>query len=72
MTTEHSGYLIKPLQNSPSVFYIVTAGRGGKIPDALNGMYTSTGLAKKAIDKYLATKPPKEAVNDKEISKSGD
>ncbi len=68
---EYRGYQIKPHKTYPSVYIIVTAGQGGKIPDVLSSMYTTTPYAKEAIDLYLDTKK-KGKPNDKEIDQSGD
>lgn len=58
---EYKGYYIKGHKEYPSISVVVTAGQGGKIPDVLSGMYTSAGIAMSAIDKYLESKPQKEA-----------
>lgn len=52
----HKGYIIKMYDKSPSLKVIVTEGRGGKIPKELGGMYTTTGLAREAINSYLDKK----------------
>ena len=56
---EHKGYIIKMAEKSPALKTIVTAGQGGKIPQALSGMFTSDGVAMQAIDKYLKEKGAK-------------
>lgn len=56
----YEGYEIKPAKDMPTSYIVVTAGKGGKIPNVLNGMYTTPNYAKEAIDKYLASKPKKE------------
>lgn len=53
---EYQGFQIKPYKEAPTCYVIVTAGRGGKIPNVLSGMYTTPTYAKEAIDLYLATK----------------
>lgn len=63
----YEGYQIKPHKEYPSNYIIVTDGKGGKIPDCLGGLFTSTGIAKREIDKYLTTKN-KDTKNDKTIS----
>lgn len=70
----YKGYYIKPNERLPNSFVIVTEGRGGKIPNILGGIFTSVGIARKMIDKYLSTKPVvKEKANaDKTIAESGD
>ena len=69
MSIEYEGYLIKPSSLSPKSYVIVTSGRGGKIPDVMNGMFTSIGVAKQLIDSYIEKR---EATNGKKGSKSGD
>ncbi len=64
---KYKGYDIKPPINLPMSYIIVTSGKGGKIPDILNGMYTHPTLAKRDIDKYLDSKPVKDTYNDKAI-----
>ena len=61
-TKEYKGFLIKPYKEVPSALQIVTAGKGGKIPDCLSGMFTSRARANLEIDLYLARK---EDVNEK-------
>ena len=53
---EYEGYQIKPHKEFPSNVIIVTAGRGGKIPNVLDGLFTSGLVAKEAIDRYLENK----------------
>lgn len=60
MTHEYEGYLIKPHKEVPTCYIIVTAGRGGKIPDALSGLFTTRTVAMVEIDRYLNSKPRKE------------
>ena len=67
----YEGYQIKPQPQNPKTLVIVTDGRGGKIPACLEGLYTSVGVAKLAIDSYLPNKPVKdEDGRTKTISKS--
>ncbi len=61
----YKGYYIKPDKNTPNNCVIVTEGRGGKIPNVLDGLFTSIQIAMNAIDKYLIGKS-----DDKEIDKS--
>ena len=70
MIYEYLGYQIKPHKEYPSSYIVVTAGKGGKIPDVLSGMYTSTGIAKTAVDKYLASKPKKDIDNAEAVNQS--
>ena len=53
---EYKNYLIKPYGPSPMLFQVATAGQGGKIPNVLDSLFTSTGIAKETIDAYLAQK----------------
>lgn len=59
MIHKYQGYLIKPDKNSPTNYVIATEGQGGKIPLVLDGLFTSTGIAKRAIDTYIETKGKK-------------
>ena len=59
----HKGFQIKPHKQYPNNYIVVTDGKGGKIPNVLDTMFTSRGLAKEEIDKYLEGKPEK--VNEK-------
>jgi hypothetical protein len=52
------------------MYVIVTAGKGGKIPDVLDGVFTSVGIAQQAVDQYLSTKPRKEKDDDEARAKS--
>lgn len=60
MRTEYKGYYIAPHKETPNILYIATTGKGGKIPDVLSGFFTATGVAQKAIDKYLETRKVKD------------
>lgn len=64
---EYKGYQIKPHKVVPTAYIVVTAGKGGKIPDILSGVFTGYGVAKLAIDKYL---DDKEDLNAKTRDKS--
>lgn len=68
MIHEYKGYQIKPHKQYPTSYICVTAGKGGTIPDVLGGVFTSTGIVKKLIDKYLEGKAVE---NAKAINKSG-
>jgi NCAIR mutase (PurE)-related protein len=60
----YNGYEVKPHKEHPMSYIVVTAGRGGKIPNVLEGLFTSPALAMAEIDRYLESKPvkgPKEA-----------
>lgn len=56
---EYKGYQVKPHPQMPTHYQVVTAGRGGKIPACLDGMFTSTAIAYSRIDAYLETKEAK-------------
>ena len=64
---EYKGYLIKPDRDVPTCYVVVTAGKGGKIPNVLDGLFTSPVYAKDAIDKYVFLRA-KGKDNDKTIS----
>ena len=65
MIHSYRGYLIKPHKEFPTSLTIATEGKGGKIPDIFQGLFTSLGTCKVEIDKYLATKT-KALTNDQE------
>jgi hypothetical protein len=67
MVSIYKGYQIKTVENLPRCFTIVTDGRGGKIPNVLQGVYTSVGRAQQQIDTYLISK---ETSDGKAASKS--
>jgi hypothetical protein len=69
---EYKGYLIKPATGGAKCYSIATAGRGGKIPDLMLGVFTSTGIAAQTIDRYLESKQKNVKPDDQEISKGGD
>lgn len=69
---EYKGYYIKAAKDLPAHYVVVTVGKGGKIPDILSGLFTSTGIAMFAIDKYLTAKQEKASKDGKEFAKSGD
>ncbi len=52
----YKGYLISPTVNPPGLYYVATEGKGGKIPNCLNGHYTKRSVAMVEIDRYLETK----------------
>lgn len=59
----YKGYMLKSDKYSPSLIRVSTEGIGGKIPNSLDGLFTSTGVAKQQIDAYLDSKPKKEPKN---------
>ena len=65
----YKGYLINPSKTAPNLYSITVEGRGGKIPNILEGLYTKRDLAKTDIDKYLESK---DRDNAKERSKIRD
>lgn len=69
----YKGYYIKPHKLFPNNVIVVTEGQGGKIPNILTSMFTSVGIAKDHIDKYLVNRDiEKERVNaSKTRAKSG-
>lgn len=64
MIVEYRGFLIKTSTMSPRLYNVATAGQGGKIPNVLNSLFTSTGIAKETIDMYLEQKELKNAKTD--------
>lgn len=66
---EYKGYLITPASSGAKCYSIATAGRGGKIPDVMQGVFTSTGVAMQIIDIYLDGKEKKVKTDAEEISK---
>ena len=65
---EYKGYQIKSDPRMPKSYVIVTAGKGGKIPDVMNGAFTSTSVAKEVIDLYTTKR---EQVDGKKGSQGG-
>jgi len=53
---EYKGYQIKPHKEVPTMYIVVTAGQGGKIPACLEGGFTTPTLAKEVIDSYTTKK----------------
>lgn len=56
MTKEYKGYLISPAKGNPHSITIATAGKGGKIPRVMEGLFTSRTVAHQVIDNYLESK----------------
>lgn len=52
----YNGYIIKPNPFSPTLYIVAVEGRGGKIPKALEGSFTSVATVIEIIDKYQDTK----------------
>lgn len=57
---EYQGYQIKPHKQHPKSYIIVTMGKGGKIPNVMEGLFTDRHTAMRVIDSYLSSKPKKE------------
>jgi hypothetical protein len=66
---EYKGYLITPASTGAKCYSIATAGRGGKIPDVMQGVFTSTGVAMQTVDIYLEGKEKKVKTDAEETSK---
>lgn len=58
-TIEYRGYIIKPHKETPTNYSVSTAGKGGKIPNVLDGLFTTPSYAKLTIDTYLESKAEK-------------
>ena len=65
----YKGYLIMGSAQSPSLFRVSTEGQGGKIPNVLQGLFTSRHVAMQLIDGYVGNQ--KGADNGKTSSKRG-
>lgn len=65
----YKGYLITPTKGLSSAYEIATAGQGGKIPNIMNGLFTSRGTAIQVIDSYLESKESAVKSNDKKVDK---
>lgn len=65
----YKGYQVKPNPKIPTSYIVVTDGKGGKVPDVLTSLFTTSVYAKAAIDKYVDSKPVKEVKNGKEVDK---
>lgn len=73
MIVKYMGFLIQSVNASPGLFSVAVEGRGGRIPDKLQGFYTSVGLVKERIDAYLGSAGGKRGkVNAEADAKSGD
>lgn len=53
---EYRGYLIKPSALNSNSLTIALAGKGGKIPRMMEGLFTSKTYAMKMVDLYLDSK----------------
>ena len=49
----YRGYIISPHPVSPTMYVVATEGRGGRIPQVLDGAFTSLDWVRKLIDEYL-------------------
>lgn len=70
-TVEHKGYYITPDKVNPICYVVSTVGKGGKIPDCLNGMFTTKLYAIEEIDRYLGNRPSKGRDNEKDDTGRG-
>lgn len=66
---EYKGYLINPSTTGAKCYSISTAGRGGKIPDLMQGVFTAKHVAMQLIDSYLESKEKKGKTDGEEGSK---
>lgn len=55
----HEGYQIKPHKEVPTCYVVALDGKGGSVPAALDGLFTTPTLAVEAIDRYLNSKVKK-------------
>jgi hypothetical protein len=60
---EYQGFAIKPAKIVSTSYEVYVPGRGGKLPKALEGLFTSVGVAKTSIDKYLQVGTHAKAIN---------
>ena len=67
---KYKGYLITPSTTGAKCYSIATEGRGGKIPDVMSGVFTSTGAAMQVVDLYLESKEKKVKKDDEEVNQS--
>lgn len=65
----YKGFIINSSPISPSLYKVATEGQGGKIPNILQGLFTSKDVAIQSIDIYLNTQ--KENENGKTTTKRG-
>lgn len=56
METIYKGYIVKSDKTFPALLTVSTAGRGGKIPSVMEGLFTSFGDIKQVIDVYTEGK----------------
>lgn len=49
---KYHDYVIRPIKFMPTSYEVVFDGKG-KVPNILQGAFTSIGIAKDAIDRYL-------------------
>ena len=49
----YRGYLIQPDPQFPTIYTVALAGQGGRVPNKLNGRFTSRSDAMQVIDLYL-------------------
>lgn len=70
MILVYEGFQVKPHKNNPASYVIATDGKGGSIPSTLEGLFTSTGIAKRAIDNYLENKEEPSGKSNKTVRES--
>lgn len=66
----YRGYIISHADRSPSLVRVATEGQGGKIPTALQGLFTHPAQVMQMIDAYLDDQKGK--TNGKTAAKRGD
>lgn len=57
---KYQDYVIRPNKTYPSSVEIYFPGKGGRLPDVLTGLFTSVGVAKEMIDRYLHNRHKKD------------
>lgn len=62
--TNYRGYIISTNPFSPTLLKVSVEGRGGKIPNMLDGSFTSVGYVKELIDNYLSQQETKRGKTD--------
>lgn len=60
----YKGFILSAHPSSPTLLSVATEGRGGKIPNVLQGLFTSHNTVKAVIDLYLETKGGKASVRE--------
>lgn len=60
MRIDYKGYIIRNKPNDPNSLEITVGSANGRLPKFLDGIYTKSEYALKAIDAYLDMKKEKE------------